>query len=170
VHPCAVTCLRHARHGWCAPTPAGLTPLLHLACGASARLHVLACSPDARRLENASRRYLERPAPRAHLRLRQGGPPGACAGACLAPLWRATRALICDPRRSPLCHSPQGLVALGYELVSTGGSASALAAAGVPVKQVEARSLTSRHRLARSFTFLLLTGAHLLSRDAGRPR
>lgn len=38
--------------------------------------------------------------------------------------------------RAGLNHK-QGLLALGYELVSTGGSASALAAAGVPVKQVE---------------------------------
>lgn len=32
---------------------------------------------------------------------------------------------------------PQGLAELGYEIVSTGGSASAIEAAGVPVKRVE---------------------------------
>jgi AICAR transformylase/IMP cyclohydrolase PurH len=42
------------------------------------------------------------------------------------------------PRARPWRHQ-QGLLALGYELVSTGGSATALAAAGVPVKQVEVR-------------------------------
>lgn len=32
---------------------------------------------------------------------------------------------------------PQGLSDLGYEIVSTGGSATAIEAAGVPVKRVE---------------------------------
>ena len=31
----------------------------------------------------------------------------------------------------------QGLVDLGYDIVSTGGSASAIASAGLPVKKVE---------------------------------
>ena len=46
-------------------------------------------------------------------------------------------------RRAPSCplpppNLPQGLVDLGYELVSTGGSAAALTAAGLPVTAVDA--------------------------------
>ena len=48
----------------------------------------------------------------------------------------------------------QGLLALGYELVSTGGSATALAAAGMPVKQVEARPRCAQCMVSR---WLLLT-------------
>lgn len=41
-------------------------------------------------------------------------------------------------RRPSSCHPlPQGLAELGYEIVSTGGSATAIEAAGVPVKRVE---------------------------------
>ena len=41
------------------------------------------------------------------------------------------------PFTRTLCVLPQGLAAAGYELVSTGGSAKAIEAAGVAVRKVE---------------------------------
>ena len=41
------------------------------------------------------------------------------------------------PETTPRFFPQQGLIDLGYDIVSTGGSASAIASAGLPVKKVE---------------------------------
>jgi hypothetical protein len=48
------------------------------------------------------------------------------------------RALVSVSDKTGLADLAKGLAALGYELASTGGSAAAIEAAGVPVKKVEA--------------------------------
>ena len=83
---------------------------------------------EEHRLYPEAIRLLRRGAPRG------GGPPRAGAGE--ARERRVRRALLSVSDKSGLVDLARGLADLGVELLSTGGTARALAAAGLPVREV----------------------------------